>query len=462
MKLVKPTTPEFDHYLEPRISRRSILRGLGVTLTLPWLESIGAAAEQTASAVAGSVSAAPRRFATVLFGNGVEYEGWWAKGNGDAMELSSTLAPIARHKKDVVVLNGLRLFDDTRDEGGSGHMYYFANFLTGKRVKGGTIGCDVSVDQIMAGKIGHHTAFPSLNLGVEPVRSGMIFGAPAVCASTFSWSSPTSPIPAQVYPREVFKRLFDSEGLAADKSVLDYVLQDSKQLRRNLSGLDRQKLDQYMNSIREIEKRIEHSEQEDNADAGWTPKVPDPTMDEAPAPGLPKNFPEHARLMLDLLVLALATDKTRIATMVLSQDVSDRPFGFIDEVSNTGLHAISHQNNKSKGKDEFLHTNRWHMEQMAYLLDRMKEVDEGDGNSLLDNTMLLYGGTMIDGTRHDPSAVPLVLAGKCGGTIKTGRTLTYEKFEDRRLCNLYLSALQRMGVPMEQFGNSFHPLPGLS
>lgn len=462
MKRMPRPDRHLDHYLEPRLSRRSVLRGLGVTLTLPWLESLARAAGSTAAVAAAPGQSAPRRFATVLFGNGVEYEGWWARGDGDAMELSFALEPLQPFRQDINVLNGLRIFDDTRDEGGSGHMYYFANFLSGSRVKGGTIGCDVSVDQLMAREIGHHTPLPSLNLGVEPVRSGMIFGAPAVCASTFSWSGPTSPIPAQVYPREVFKRLFDSESLAADRSVLDQVLGDSKRLRTHLSRGDQVKLDQYMDSIREIELRIERAGRIEHADAGWTPSMADPSMAEAPEAGLPKNFPEHARLMLDLLVLALATDKTRIATMVLSQDVSDRPFGFIDGVSNTGIHGISHNNNRSKGKDEFLLTNRWHMEQMAYLLGRMKEVDDGNGTNLLDNTLLLYGGTMIDGTRHDPTSVPLVLAGGCGGTVRTGRTLTYEKFEDRRLCNLYLSALQRMGVPMDRFGNSYHPLPDLS
>jgi hypothetical protein len=299
---------------------------------------------------------------------------------------------------------------------------------------------------------------PSLALGCEPVLTGLRGNTPSIYYHTISWSSPQTPIPPEIYPRQAFDSLFDRSGMEEDKSVLDAVLAQAKDVRKDLSEADKKKLDEYMNTVRELEQRIDRASQP--REEGWKPALKEPDM-ARPMGGLPESIPEHFKLMLDILILALQMDKTRIATMLFQSDATyDMRFGFLDGVSNESMHVISHHGNTDK-RPQYRRINKYHVEQLAYVMDRMKQIDEG-GSSLLENSMILFGTSMIDGNRHNANEVPIIVAGRGGGSIKTGRALTYDKMEDRRLCNLHLAMMNRMGVDVDQFGNSHYPLPGLS
>ncbi|MGF1453475.1 MAG: DUF1552 domain-containing protein [Opitutales bacterium] len=441
----------------PMLSRRAVLKGLGASLTLPFLPSLKALDPWIPNP-----SIAPRRFLAITFGNGVHMDDWWMKPRGSSIgefSFGDALKPLERYSRYLTPMRGMRIFDDTRDEGGSGHMYYFTNILSGAIVKPGTIGCDVSMDQVMAKELGRNTPIPSLHLGTEPVKSGNIFGAPAICGSTISWRGPTTPVSADIYPQQVFDRLFNSEGKQADKSVLDYVLGDLKTVRRDLSARDQQKLDQYAQAVRELEQRIVHSEKQTNSKDDWQPRIREPHI-ARPGDGLPAHLPEHIAIMNDLLVLALAMDKTRIATFVMAQDVTDRSYGFVEGVGNNGLHNISHHGKNEDKIREFKLTNHWHVERVADLVAKMEMVDEGNG-TLLDNTMLLFTPTM-DGDAHDPTSIMPILIGGRNCDIGVGKFHQLEKEEDRRICNLHVALLNRMGVSAHSFGNSFHSFDAIS
>ncbi len=431
-------------------TRRAVLKGLAATLTLPFLPSLVRGLEYAADP-----RRAPRRFLAVTFGNGVHMDHWWMKPAPDGFEFGPALEPLKPFARELTALKGLRIFDDTRDEGASGHMYYFTNILSGAIVKGGTIGAGISVDQVMASQLGQATPIPSLHLGTEPVKGGLIFGAPAVCGSTISWRGPTTPVAAEIYPQQVFDRLFNSAAREADKSVLDYVLDDLKSVRGKLSSRDRQKLDLYADSVRELEQRIARADKQEPAPGAWRPSITQPALPR-PADGPPASLPEHVSLMNELLVLALAMDKTRIATYVMAQDVTDRSYGFVPGVGNNGLHNLSHHGKDEDKIRQFQLTNRWHTGQVADLIARMRAVDEGNG-TLLDNTMFLFTATM-DGDKHDPTNImPIMIGGRnCG--IQPGRFVEFKAEEDRRICNLHLSLLHRMGITAGKFGNSFHPM----
>jgi len=431
------------------MSRRAVLKGLAASVTLPFLPSLS-----RAEAWLPNPSIAPRRLLAITFGNGVHMDHWWMKSRGlGSFDFGPALEPLKSFEHQLTPLNGMRLFDDTRDEGGSGHMYYFTNILSGAIVKPGTIGADISMDQVLAKELGRNTPIPSMHLGVEPVKSGNIFGAPAICGSTISWRGPTTPVSADIYPQQVFDRLFNSEGRQADKSVLDYVLRDMKSLRGNLSSRDRDKLDQYAQSVRELEQRIVHAEKKRNTKNDWEPTIQEPTL-ARPGDGLPESLPEHIAIMNDLIVLALAMDKTRIATFVMAQDVTDLSYGFVEGVGNNGLHNLSHHGKNEQKITEFQRTNRWHVERVADLVGKMDRVWEGNG-SLLDNTMVLFTPTM-DGDKHDPTSIMPILIGGRNCDIGVGKYHELTKDEDRRMCNLHVALMNRMGVPTKQFGNSFH------
>jgi hypothetical protein len=433
------------------LTRRTFLQGLGATMTLPFLESLPRSAR---AAEPDSAPKPPRRYMVLMFANGVDPQKWWAKGEGDQMELSETLAPLAPHKKDILLLNRLHVFDKVS----GAHAPYFTNFLSGHPITTGTKPVVAeSCDQFMARTIGKNTPIPSLVLGCEPVLTGLRGNTPSIYYHTISWSSARTPIPPEIYPRQAFDSLFDRSGLEEDKSVLDAVLSQAKEVRSNLSEADKRKLDNYMDTVRELEQRIERSSKP--RERGWKPTLSEPDM-QRPGSGLPESVPEHYKLMLDILVLALQMDKTRIATMLFQSDATyDMRFGFLEGVSNESMHVISHHGNTDK-LPQYRRINRYHVEQLAYVMDKMKQIDEG-GTSLLENSMILFGSSMIDGNRHDANEVPLLVAGQAGGSIQTGRVLTFDKMEDRRLCNLHLAMMNRMGVDVEQFGNSHYPLGGL-
>ncbi len=434
----------------PNVSRRTILRGLGAALTLPWLESLARAQ--------GDKTGPPRRWAAMIFANGVNEKHWWAKGAGSAMELSKTLQPLAPFKKDMIVLNGLHLFDRTSGV----HSPYFTNFFSGEKVRKTSVP-DVAetTDHYMARTIGKQTPVPCLTLGIERTVHGIQGGLPSVYRCTLSWSSKNTPVPTEIYPRQAFDRLFDTSSLMKDKSVLDAVLGHARTVRGKLDYYDKQKLDEYMTSIRDIEHRIERATAEERIE-GWQPTLDKPNI-KRPPEGLPQIIPEHMKLMVDIMVLAFQMDKTRIATLLFNNDTSGMKFGFLDGVTNASMHGgISHHQNKKKTLDMYQRVNQFHVEMLVRALHKMKSIDEG-GSTLLENTMLLFGSTMMDGDKHDAdSGLPLILCGQGGGTLKTGRVLSYEKLEDRRLCNLHLALMQRMGMPDKEFGNSHYPLSDLS
>lgn len=433
------------------LSRRTVLRGLGATLALPWMESLARAAGQ-------EQARPPRRWGCILFANGVNPDHWWARQQGGRLELSPTLKPLDEFQQQLLVLRDLHVFNNTSGP----HWPLFTNYLNGAPVKQSLIPSGAeSVDQLIARHVGRHTAVPSITLGVEPAEHGLRGGVPAVYYATVSWSSKNTPVPPEIYPRAAFDRLFDTSGLLRDRSVLDVVLQQSKSLKHKLGRHDRQKLDQFMHSVRDVEQRIDRATREERLE-GWRPSLATPNMDRPPET-LPQDVRDHMRLMLDLVLLAFQMDKTRVATLILNRDVSHMQFGFLDGVGNEQLHSISHHKRKEKTLADYQRINQFHVEQFAYLLGRMQSIEEGQGTTLLDNSMLMFGSNMFDGDLHDGRNLPLVLAGGGGGTLRGGRVLDFgEKSEEQqRMCNLHLALARRMGVRIDKFGDSLGPLPGL-
>lgn len=422
-------------------SRRAFLRGAGATLALPWFESLAGQAE----------AKAPVRYGCLLFANGVNPHEWNASGEGAGMTLSSTLQPLERLKQHLTVLKDLHVFNNTSGP----HWPLFSNYLSGAQFKETLIpeGGE-SLDQVIARHTGRETPVPSLVLAVEPAESGLRGGVPAVYYSTISWSSKNTPIAPEVYPRAVFDRLFDTSGLLRDKSVLDAVLAQSKDMRRQLGGMDQQKLDEFMHSVRDLEQRIERAAKEERLE-GWRPSLEKPNLPR-PSAGTPQDVREHMRMMCDLLVLAWQMDKTRVATFLFNRDVSHMKFGFLDGVLNDQLHGISHHKEDADKLASYARINRFHVEQLAYVMERMRAIDEGGGTSMLDNVILQFGSNMFNGDSHDGRNLPMILAGHGGGSIAGGRVLAFgaKSEEQQRACNLYLAIAQRMGVKLDRFGDS--------
>ncbi len=431
------------------VSRRTVLKGLGATMALPWLESCAWANGESTS------SGPPVRFGTLVFANGVNPYEWWAQGEGGAMELSSTLKPLEPFRQDITVLRELNVFNNTSGP----HWPLFSNMLSGAQFKQSLIpqGAE-SIDQVIARHAGRFTPVPSLVLGVEPAETGLRGGVPSVYYGTVSWSSKNTPIAPEIYPRAVFDRLFDTSGLLRDKSVLDAVLSQSKNLRHRLAARDRQKLDEFMHSVRDVEQRIDRATQEQRLE-GWRPSLAEPDM-QRPPETLPQDVRDHMRLMLDLILLAWRMDKTRVATLIFNRDVSHMQFGFLDGVPNEQLHGISHHKDNPEKLAAYQRINQSHVEQLAYLMGRMRQIEEGSGTTLLDNVMLLFGSNMFNGDSHDGRNLPLVLAGHGGHTIAGGRVIDFgqKPEEQQRACNLYLALAQRFGLEIKQFGDSIEPL----
>ncbi|MEM7010025.1 MAG: DUF1552 domain-containing protein [Verrucomicrobiota bacterium] len=428
-------------------SRRAILQGAGATLTLPFLESVAWAA--------GDESAvAPVRWGSLLFANGVNTEHWWAKGEGESMELSKTLSPLKPFRGSFSYLRGLHVYNNTAGP----HWPLFSNYLNGAVFKPTQIpqGAE-SIDQLIARHVGRETQLPSMTLAVEPAEHGIRGGVPALYYSTISWSSKNTPIPPEVYPRAAFDRLFDTSGILRDRSVLETVLAQSKDLQRNLGGADKAKLDAYMQGVRELELRIERATAEDRLE-GWRPSLENPNIARPPA-DKPQDVREHMRMMLDLFVLAMQMDKTRVVTLLFNRDVSHMQFGFLEGVQNTILHGISHHKKDAEKLDSYQKINQFHVEQFAYLLGKMAAVDEGNDTTLLDNSMLMFGSNMLDGDIHDGRDLPLILAGRGGKKLQSGLNIDYSDRPEpeQRLCNLHLALAQRMGVGIDQFGDSVAP-----
>ena len=436
-----------------RISRRTMLRGLGAAMALPALDLM-------MPAKAAASAKAPVRMACIYFPNGVWQKSWIPETAGTDYVLPFALEPLEGFKGDINVFSGL---DKANSRQGDGHYAKTANFLTGEPVTkttGKNISAGgISMDQLAAQQLGHLTPLPSMELGIDPVISGIDsnVGFTRLYGSYISWRSATQPVAKEINPRFVYERLFgdrDAQGQvtrgrrdAEFQSLLDVALEDAKQLRGRLGRDDQVKLDEYMDSVRAVEERIAFAMKPDPRE--WKPET-QPALPGAPAPDVPHDFQEHVKLMLDLMVLAFQTDSTRIQSFMFANDVSGRSFNFVEGV-HAGHHDLSHHENKEDKIEQYKRINRWHTAQYAYLLERLRAIPEGEGN-LLDNSMILLGSSISDGNRHDPNNLPIIVAGKAGGAFKTGQHIASEK--NTPLCNLYQTMLGGMGVEVESFGDS--------
>ncbi|MBM3793406.1 MAG: DUF1552 domain-containing protein [Acidobacteria bacterium] len=426
-------------------TRRNFLRGAGVALALPRLES---------RAMATAASKPPTRFACVYFSNGVEPAHWWAKGAGASMELGPCLKPLEPYRTDINVLRGL--FNQEAVKSSSPHLGRMPNMFSGATVSldPAVIRVGTSFDQVLAQRIGNQTAIPSLVLGIEPNELRLEDGVSMIYGSAISWATPSRPATKEIYPARTFDLLVgDGSGRPLDRSVLDAVLQDAHSLQGRVSGSDKRKLDEYLDSIRSIETRIERASKQERIE-GWRPMLEKPNMPR-PKNEMPQNVPDHMKLMLDLVVLAFQMDRTRIATLMLNNDLSQMNFGFIDGVTGALHLDLTHNGKAAAAEAMYLRTNQYHYEQFAYLIKRFKEIDEG-GHSMLDSSMLLGCSNLFDGDAHGADQMPFVLAGGGNGSMKTGRALDYlNKGDDnRRACSFYLSLMDRMGVQLERFGDT--------
>jgi len=443
-----------------RISRRVVLRGAGVAMALPWLESLnvwGAAAEPSATATAtGVVSAFPKRFAVMFMGNGINGNHWWAKGQGEEMKLGKTLEPLEPVKKKINVINGLF----NKPAVGMGiHPGQTGNLLSGVPIqKGAIIHGGISMDQVLANRVGQETAQPSLVLACEQPMTGYHeTNFSMAYSSHISWQSADSPVPNELYPSLAFDSLFENRGSLRNQSILDRVKERAEKLSRKVTASDQGKLDEYLTSVREVEKRIERmrndkEKAESRANDSGRPLL---TM-QRPDNGLPEDLREHARLMCDIIALAFQTDKTRIASLLLARDLSSLYYPFLDV--REGHHSASH-NDLSDGYERI---SRFHLSQLAYLATKLDAMPEGEG-TVLDNCCLMWLSNMWAGWKHDNMKVPVVLVGGLGGALETGRSLDYLPAADdnRKLCSLYLSIMDRMGVKLDHFGDAETRLAGL-
>lgn len=436
--------------LARRISRRTLLRGLGTAMSLPLLEAMTPgrlwAAEDKA--------ALPRRMAFVYVPNGMHMPDWTPALAGEDFELPFLLEPLAAHKQNLTVISGL-MQDHARPHGdGPGdHARSLAAFLTGcqpRKTKGADIKAGISVDQVAAQKIGDRTRLPSLELGCDRGQQAGNCDSGYSCAysSNMSWRSETTPMPKEVNPRLVFERLFGggeeeikdrAKRSAYRASVLDFVLEDARQLQSRLGAKDRRKLDEYFNSVREVEQRIARVEKSAEVKP---PDYPKPA-------GLPKDYAEHIRLMYDLLALAFQTDATRVSTFVVDNEGSNRSYNFLKVPE--GHHEVSHHGKNPQKQAKIRQINRFHLEQFAYFIDRLASLREGSG-TLLDNCMILYGSGIGDGDRHNHDDLPIALVGRGGNTIRSGRHIQFKK--QMPLNNLFLSMLDRMDSGVLNLGDS--------
>jgi uncharacterized protein DUF1552 len=441
------------------ISRRTVLRGLGTAVALPLLDAM---IPTTALALVPSGAAKPpRRMAYIYSPNGSYMSYWMPKTEGPDFELTSCLEPMAEHRKDMIVFGGLTC-DKARPNGdGAGdHARASGSFLTGVQVKktaGANFQAGHSADQLAARQLGDRTRLPSLELAIEKYRGAgnCDSGYSCVYEHTLSWRDANTPVPPEVNPRQVFDRLFgdnpnDPEAAARNElraSVLDSVLEDAKDLNRKLGGSDKKKLDQYLSGVRELEKRVARAE----------PLSPAVLPDDVSRPvGVPADLTEHIRLMCDLMVLAFQTDTTRICAFMLGREGSEQKYRMVGV--NEGHHTISHHMNRQANLDKLKVINTYLVTQLAYLTSRLKSVPEGDG-TLLDNCMIAFGSAIADPNRHHHHDLPMLLVGRGGGTIKTGRYVRYKA--ETPLNNLWLAMLERFGAKADQLGDSTGVLDGL-
>jgi hypothetical protein len=437
-----------------RVSRRAVLRGAGVVMALPWLES--APAWGAPAAAGQEAPALPKRFVVQFMGNGINPDHWWARGEGAAMELSRSLQPLAPFRAQLNVINGLFNKPST---GVGIHPGMTGNILSGMPLqKGAVLRGGISVDQVLANRLGQETAQPSLVLACEqPLTGYHETNFSMAYSSHISWQSSDSPVPCEVYPSLAFDSLFENSGSRRNQSILDRVSEDAAGLRKRVSAADRVRLEEYLASVREVEQRAQKMRGDLGkaaaraADRG----KPLPAM-KRPDNGLPEDIREHMRLMCDIVALAIQTDKTRIATMLMCRDLSGLFYPFLDV--RDAHHPASHYDRS----DGYERVTQFYVSQLAYLAGRLQAMPEGTG-TVLDNTCLLWLSNMWSGSQHDNRTLPVLTVGGLGGSLKTGRVLDFRSQGDdgRKLCSLYLGLMDRMGVELPRFGDAESRLRGL-
>ena len=440
------------------MNRRDLLRGMGAALALPWMESVHAVARAGVAAVVKP----PVRMSFWYVPNGVNLAAWFPTREGALVDLPETLQPLGFARDYLTTFHGLThntalVNGDTE---GCGHGQGAASFLTGAQAAQtrDAVRVGMSADQVYARYVGNQTRFASLELGCESARSGNAFGYSGTYKTHISWRSPTSPAPYEMDPKAVFDRLFTqgkgrpTQATVAErdyyrKSLLDYVLDDANRLKGRVGKADQHKLDQYMTGVREVERRIQHA-----------PKLVSlPGANLHRPSGIPEDFDEHLRLMCDLNVLAFQTDSTRASSFMVTKEATDRNYpwlGFTD-----GHHELSHHGGKEEKNRKIREIDRYHISILAYMVEKMMAVEEADGSTLLDNSMILYGSGISDGDLHNHVNLPVVVVGKGGGTFQAGQHRKYRP--ETPMANLLLAMLQQATVPVDHFGDSTEPLPGL-
>jgi hypothetical protein len=418
-----------------------MLQGLGCTIALPWLESAKLFAADAAAVPAGP----PQRFACLFMGDGISPHHWWSKGDGAAMELGSSLESLAPYKEKLNVINGL-----FNRHGDGGHARCTGNILSGANlVRGRVIAGGISMDQKLSQHFEETTPVPSMVLGCEQPVSGFHESQYSmVYASHISWRTPNSPIPIELFPALAFDSLFGGQASKLQGSILDHALSQANDLRGKVSGSDRVKIDEYLTSVRETEKQLQMLNKASRRNTSLPP------ASQRPPVGQPKDFKEYAKLMCDIIALAFQTDRTRVATLLLSRDLSGQTYQFLN--IRDAHHNLSHSNTGAS----YQAIVKFHVEQYAYLIGKLAKMQEGD-RTVLDNSCLMFVSEHWDA--HNGTKVPCVLAGGLGGTLKTGRSLDYLQAgnDKRKLCNLYLSIMDRMGLKLKEFGDAKERLAGI-
>lgn len=441
----------------PRLTRRTVLRGAGAALALPWLQAMQSAFAHQASADA---AARPIRLAALFFPNGCRQDRWTPEQTGRDWKLTPQLEPLGERRADVSVVSGLW---HQACNTGDGHYVKDAAWLTGTTITK-TTGVDlnsggVSMDQVAARTLGKYTPLPSLELGAEAVRSGIdaAVGYTRVYGAHVAWRTPSQPLAKEINPRLVFDRMTMIAGGKpvgrSNRPLLDRVGEDAKRLSQTLGHQDRQRLDQYLDSVHTLEQRL--SLLETRTESTWRSRV-DFASREAPAND-PQEHAERTRLMLDMIALAFEADMTRVATFMFGNSVSDINFAFLEGVEGSH-HEMSHHRNEEKMLDQYERITRWHVAQFAYLLEKLRTLPEGESN-VLENSAILFGSGLRDGNSHSPHDLPLLLGGQAGGKLSPGQHVAATR--DNPMANLLLTMLQAADVPADSFADSTGPIEAL-